>query len=298
MNPFKKHTENALNKKLLALNNEFLLSANKSLTNLKELIAKGADIHATDADGRSVLDMTALQENIMFFLDKGMQFSNQKDLNDAVYHCAANPVALSRILALGGDVNHFYNGEFCPIHESVSAGSEKSLMILLAAHADINSKDRDGDTPLHQAIHSENADMVRVLLEQHPRLDIMNKSALTPADLAKSLYQKTKKPCYPKMLELIAGEKPPKNIDPVTTSEKITFVDIETDLGLRITRIFNFASRTCDIIVYSKETNTQSNTLLLFEQLEGSTLLADAEEEFMKRGGVPKISAKKRLDKS
>jgi hypothetical protein len=298
MNLFKKSKEAALNKKLLALNNEFLLSANKSLTVLKEQIAKGADIHVTDAEGRSLLDMTALEENIIFFLDQGMQFSNKKDLNDAVYHCASNPDSLSRIIALGGDVNHCWNNQFYPIHQAVSADSEKSLMILLAAHADINSKDKDGDTPLHQAIYNENADMVRVLLEQHPRLDIMNNDAMTPADLAHSCYQKIKKPCYRKMLELIGGKKPPKNIEPAATKEKISFVDEDAELNLRITRVFNFASRTCDIIVYNQKTHTQSNTLLVFEQLEGSTLLADAEEEFMKRGGTLKTPVKKRLNKS
>jgi ankyrin repeat protein len=428
MNLIQKYKQNSLNKQLLA-------AAHKDISLIEYLLQKGADINIVDAKGNTLLDLANFEKNITFFLGHGLAFSNTDKLNQALLYCVDAPDTLSKLIAMGGDVN-FIHGSFFPL--ALSYQNKDSLALLLEANADVNKKDSYGNTALHYAINKENIDVVRLLLKHHARSDIKdnqgetpvdlalrleentnkacfvemlgaiilhenfvlpakgttyklarshckeswdsktlskliglganvnhwdpydgallhhathprsesnlivllkakanvdaqhpihNNTALhlavlnensygirlllkyqanpdiknhageTPVDLALHLYQETKKKCYHEMLAYFNVDVPVPKTEVTAVRTDITFIDKKPELGLSITRIFNFSSGICDVIVYNEKTKIQSNVMTPFEQLEGTKLLTDAETEFRKQGGIPAYSFKKHLNK-
>ena len=92
----------------------------------KRLVAKGADLYATDDNGRYPIHSAAqsMYEStgiISFLLETGnKQDINLKDFNDRT-----------------------------PLHEACLIGNEGSVIALLANEADVNAKSKAGHTPLH-----------------------------------------------------------------------------------------------------------------------------------------------------
>lgn len=291
MNPLKNYKQKSLNKQLLD-------AANKEVPLLQDLLKKGADIHAVTPDGKNLLDLVWRDKNIQFYLDQGLSFSGQSRLNYALYHCVKNPKTLAQLIALGGDVNSSYNDSFYPIHSALTSDTEASLLILLKNNVDVNNKNYHGNTPLHIAIHLKNINAVHLLLKHHARPDIIDKDGNTPIDLARRLYQKTQEPSYQEMLNLLIVDMTPAKEGTIMDKEKISFIREEPELGLRFTQIFNFASGTYHEVVYCPETKCMSNTVVSLNTLKDTKLFAAAEAEFIKQGGVPDYSFKKRLDKN
>ena len=92
----------------------------------KRLVAKDANLYATDDNGRYPIHSAAQSmydsaEIIAFFLETGnKQDINLKDFNDRT-----------------------------PLHEACLIGNEGSVITLLANGADVNAKSKAGHTPLH-----------------------------------------------------------------------------------------------------------------------------------------------------
>jgi ankyrin repeat protein len=429
MNPFKKYKQNQLNQQLLQC-------YNSPLSEIQELLDAGADIQAKTAEGESLLDFTTSQQNIEFFLDKGLAFKDNETLNKALHHCLDNPQMLQKLITMGGDVNYYFDRRSL-LHAVIRNYNEACLVLLLENHADIDKKDGWEDTPLHDAADTGNPEAVQLLLQYHARqditngkeqtpidialkhcnesnknkyskiytallsdesfvlpfreksykmalslielndweafsllidkgldvnyfnsemgslihhttglseegflhtlikakadidkqhpssgntalhrailnkntfsvqllrkhhaqLDIKNNAEETPVELALRLYKETKLSCYQKMLSDFNVETPDQTAAFITNKTEISFVQENPELELRITKIFNFASGSCDVIVYNNATKNHSNSMIPFEQLEGTKMLSDAEAEFRKQGGVPVYSFKKHLDK-
>lgn len=430
MKLLQKYKQNSLNKQLLK-------AADQDLSLIEFLLQKGADIHAVTPAGKTLLDLARFQKNITFFLEKGLLFSDQEQLNKALFFCVNTPKSLSKLIGMGGDVNISVGSSF-PLMEALNLKNKDSLAILLEAHADVNQKDLRGNTTLHHAVFNENIDAARLLLQyqaqtniedthgvtsldlalhldettnktlyhemlkdfvlhenfvlpkrrtanelarslckkswdskplsklislgtdvndrdsnegamihhathpnaesnlvillkakadvnvQHPKnkntalhLAVLNKNSYgvrlllkyqakpdikngfneTPVALALRLYKETHQKYYHEMMGYFNVDvpAPPTEVKAVRTD--ITFIDKKLELGLSITRIFNFTSGICDVIVYNERTKIQSNVMTPFEQLEGTKLLTDAETEFRKQGGVPAYSFKKHLNK-
>lgn len=293
---FDKYRQNALNKNLLAF-------YDGKISDIKILLENGADIHVTDAAGSNLLDLATNEKNIAFYLDQGLTFSNQTILNKTLRFCIESPETFSRLIALGANVN-YRSANIAPviliIDEIKNSNDVKILNILLENNVEVNTQGLvTGKTALHFCINAQNINLVKMLIDHGARTDIMNNDGETAVDLAKRLFKETNKGIYQDILTVLHTEDPsPKaEPEPVTTKETISFVHEEPELGLRITRIFNFVSGTCDIIVYNEKAKMQSNTLVSLSALEDTNLLTHAEAEFVKQGGVPKYSAKKHLDK-
>jgi hypothetical protein len=90
---------------------------------------------------------------------------------------------------------------------------------------------------------------------------------------------------------------PPSEAKIIVDAEEISFIREKPALGQRIIETFNFKSGIYREVVYCETTHSQSSSTILFEHLEGRKHLANAEAEFVKRGGVPDYVLKKRLDK-
>jgi hypothetical protein len=289
-----KYRQNALNKKLIE-------SYDGKISDIQILLDNGADIHVIDEAGNNLLDLATKERNIAFFLDQGLSFLNQTLLNKTLMFCIESPETFSRLIALGANVN-FRTANIAPvillIDEIKNSNDVKILNILLANNVEVNTQGLvTGKTALHFCIGAQNINLVKMLIDHGARTDIMNNDGETAVDLAKRLFRETNKSIYQDILTVLNTEDPLPKVEPVTAKETISFVHEEPELGLRITKIFNFVSGTCDVIVYNEKAKMQSNTLVSLSALEDTNLLLHAEAEFVKQGGVPKYSLKKHLDK-
>jgi hypothetical protein len=285
-------------KKQKSLNAKLLSYANEKISAIQTLLDKGADIHVTTPSGETLLDLAWFTTNVEFFLDKGLNFSSQKELHQLAYTRMDNTALFARLINMADDVNYKFNKDTYLIHSAVAnANYTGSLQVLIDAHADLNVKNNIGDTPLHIAILCKNIDAASLLLSHHARLDIQNARGETPLELARRLDKEDAAPSYRNIAAVFNAETTPLKTAPVVDNEKISFVHEEPDLGLRITEIFNFKSGIYREIIYCPATNSMSNTVVSLSTLEDTQHLAAAEAEFIKQGGVPDYSFKKHLRK-
>lgn len=292
MQKFKQGQQESLNHDLLEY-----CSNNYSVEYIRARIDKGADIHCTTSEGKRPIDITSSEEIITLLLEKGAGFSSPELLNKALYYCVHKAQTLEKLIALGANVN-FVRSNTKPLAFYVTETKDKdSLALLLKNNMDVNVKDHYNNTPLHQAIRDKNVSAVQGLYHYGARLDVKNDDNETPLEIARRLYKDTHEHYYQKMLEAFHVDTAKPETSIITDDEKISFVHDEPSLGQNITETFNFKSGIYREVIYCEKTNTQSSSMTVFEQLEGSRLLLNAEAEFIKQGGVPEYSFRKQLDK-
>lgn len=236
-----------------------------------------------------------------FILDENFVLPSKEKTHQLAILCieTGNIKALTRLMNKGADIRVWNSISGSLIHHATKKGAEDMLALLLEANVDVNDKHPDEDnTAIHLAVINQNIDAIHLLLKYKARADIENNNGVTPVNLASRLYKATQRPCYKEMLTAFGAEIRTSDTKPLTGKTEISFVHEKPKLGLHITEIFNFKSGTYREIVYAEKTNTQSNIMIPFEQLEGTKMLADAEVEFRKQGGVPVYSFKKHLNKS
>jgi hypothetical protein len=292
MQKFKQGQQESLNHDLLEY-----CSNNYSVDYVRARIDKGADIHCTTAGGKTPIEITSSEEIITLLLEKGAGFSSPELLNKALYHCVHKAQTLATLIAMGADVNFIRNG-VKPLAFYVTTPPDKdSLALLLKNNMDVNVKDHYNNTPLHQAIRDKNVSAVQGLYHYGARLDVKNDDNETPLEMARRLYKDTHEHYYQKMLEAFHVDTAKPETSIITDDEKISFVHDEPSLGQNITETFNFKSGIYREVIYCEKTNTQSSSVLAFEQLESTKHFAHAKAEFIARGGVPEYSFRKQLDK-
>jgi hypothetical protein len=269
-----------------------------SLSTIKHLVDSGADITVTADTEKTLLDLTDNEVKITFFLNSGLGFSSPLQLDKALYYCIGNAETLAKLITLGADINYASHTWNPAVFFALEPRNEDSLRLLLDHQAKVNvQKVEDSNTPLHDAIIRENVTAVRLLLEHGARSDIKNAERETAVFLAQSLHKKTDKFCFQEMLTAFNVETAPTRTQTIFDANEISFIHVKPILGQRITETFNFKSGIYREVVYSMVTSTQSSSVLPFDTLQSTKLLADAEAEFIKQGGVPDYSLKKRLDK-
>lgn len=283
-------------KKQKSLNEKLLKCANDNIATIQELLDKGADIHVTTPEGKTLLDLAWFTSNVEFFLDRGLNFSSQNELHQLAYSRMENPKLFSRLVDMADDVNYRFRDLYLIHSAAANPDYMGSLQILIDAHADLNIKNDVGDSPLHIAILCRNIDVVHLLLKHHADLDIKNSKGETPFELARRLDKEDVSP-YRDIASVFNEKITPLKAAPVVDNEKVSFVHEEAELGLRITEIFNFKSGIYREIIYAAATNSMSNTVVSLSTLEDTQHLAAAEAEFIKQGGVPTYSIKKHLQK-
>lgn len=136
-------------------------------------IQLGADMYKKNADGQSIVHLSA-QSGMIHFLVNCI-------LNWKMTYKEAN------------------NAGKLPLHIAVDSSHELIVGFLLSLENDVNQKDNDGNTPLHLAATSQNYSIIRLLLMNGAKRSIKNNCHNTPLDIAvhysaKALYKLLKKP--------------------------------------------------------------------------------------------------------
>jgi ankyrin repeat protein len=132
------------------------------LLRVRDLLARGADPNARDAEGRPPLVSAILGNSVALV---GLLLESKADVNATDPH--------------GWTPLHFASEEVLP----------QMASLLLAKNADPNLKDDEGNTPLHRAVFSARGrdEVVRLLRKAGARDDVKNKAGETPRSLADRL---------------------------------------------------------------------------------------------------------------
>jgi ankyrin repeat protein len=176
------------------------------------LIAKGADVHAKDASGNTILNAAAVGNDIAtirLLIDAGLDVNGAgitglTPLISSAYH--GNLTAVKLLLSTGAGVNAvakvprlflFPDPKSGPIAlTSVTAliaaaggGSPELLRTLLDAGADVNARDGRGMTPLMLAVARTNQDpaAIRLLLDRRADVTARSGAGETAQDWARKV---------------------------------------------------------------------------------------------------------------
>jgi len=132
------------------------------LLRVRDLLARGADPNARDAEGRPPLVSAIL----------------------------GNSVALvGLLLESKADANATDERGWTPLHFAADEVLPQMASLLVAKGADPNVRDDEGNTPLHRAVFSARGrdEVVRLLHKHGARDDVKNKAGETPRSLAERL---------------------------------------------------------------------------------------------------------------
>lgn len=125
------------------------------------LIARGADVNASDAQGQTplVLDLSRGNDQdgkvFDFLVSKGASLTAAGSDGLTPIHAAAyqrNVDSVNRLLAHGVSPNLRARTGDTPLHAAVFSGDPKTVAALLNSGADVNLRNGRGDTPLHLAL--------------------------------------------------------------------------------------------------------------------------------------------------
>lgn len=152
------------------------------------LLDRGANLHAVDQEGRTVLHAAAANDKditgaiLRILLDKGLDPNIVDESGMSPLHCVF-------FWQTGRFEFNLKQEGFAKEQRQEQSPSTKEykvkLQLLLDYGASINLQDNRGNTVLHWASSSSNGPAVRVLLDRGARKDLMDLGGCKPSDAAK-----------------------------------------------------------------------------------------------------------------
>jgi uncharacterized protein len=132
------------------------------LLRVRDLLARGADPDARDAEGRPPLVSAILGNSVALV---GLLLESKADVN------ATDPHG------------------WTPLHFAAQEVLPQMASLLLAKGANVNAADEEGNSPLHRAIFFARGryEVVQTLRKAGARPDLKNKAGETPRELAERL---------------------------------------------------------------------------------------------------------------
>ena len=137
---------------------------------VEDLIAKGANVNATDNHDISPLHIATLLGStkvIALLLAKGANINAMDEDGNTPLHIAAEEgkeSVIELLLTMRADVKMIDKRGLTPLHKAALAGNKLAIQALLARKADVNAKDKNGSTPLHKAAEKGNKEAIEALL--------------------------------------------------------------------------------------------------------------------------------------
>jgi ankyrin repeat protein len=141
------------------------------------LLARGADLKATDNQGQSPLHVAPTKDAAELLLARGAAVNAKRTDGATPLHLAAvygRADVVKILLARGADVNVQTKDGVSPLH--YAKGTEV-VKLLLASGANVDATDSGGNTPLYMA---DEAGVVDLLLAQGATLNAKNNIEQTP----------------------------------------------------------------------------------------------------------------------
>lgn len=206
-------------------------------------------------------------------------------LYSAVYNRFTEGFKLLREHGASIDVMRADDGH-TPLMEAASDGSYTIAEMLLKDGAPVNhARTDDKKTALHVAAERGRGDLVKLLLRHGADPAMVDSRMNTAADLADKEH--------PRLADFLRGEKEaaaPAPTEPqegwfLTRPAELAHVEETSGIGYRLTEIFNFKAGVYTRIARNLATDQESQTMRLFEEMQGSQLLVQAEETFRQMGG-------------
>jgi ankyrin repeat protein/Tfp pilus assembly protein PilF len=155
-------------------------STNSSKEVAELLIARGADVNARDKIEYTPLHYASSKEVAELLIAKGADV-NARDIASSIpLHRASirgGKEVAELLIAKGADVNARNEFMFTPLHY---ASSKEVAELLIAKGADVNARDKIGNTPLHKAAANGNTELAKFLVAKGADVKAKNNNDNTP----------------------------------------------------------------------------------------------------------------------
>ena len=160
------------------------------VSEVKKLLAKGAEVNAETSDGWTPLHEAASKGHlnvVKALLAKGAAVNAKNKYGYTPLHYAARHGHLDvvkALLAKGAEVDAKNKDGKTPLHYAAEDGHLDVVKELLSKGAEVDAKNKDGKTPLHYAAEDGHLDVVKELLSKGAEVDAKNKDGRTPLHYA------------------------------------------------------------------------------------------------------------------
>lgn len=198
------------------------------------------------------------------------------------------------IINAGADVNP-KAGYNKPLFRAISEGLTNVAKVLVEKGAQ-TKVEGDSETALHRAAERGMLDLVRFLVERGCDPEEKNGAYETPAILAlKRGYHGV----ISYLNDVIAERNAAKNQAPeagwtMTAADEIAHVSENDIVGYRLTRLFNFTSRTCTQLACNLKSGSESQAVASFDHYD-EAYLEKAHRELQNRNGAPPIDSLRKM---
>jgi len=137
------------------------------------LITEGADVNASEGDGRTALHWAAFKndlDTVNLLIQRGARVNAATDLGVTPLWVAcanASTAIVSRLLDARADPNISPESDGTPLMIAARTGNTEAVKLLLSHRADVNAREMSrGQTALMWAVAEQHADVVKLLLEK------------------------------------------------------------------------------------------------------------------------------------
>ena len=274
-----------------------------------ELLAKGADIFAKDAEDNTAFHKLAehrryyLDDNqstdafVCFLLKQGLDINAPNQKGQSCLHLSTGRDMTRILLNRGADSSVVDQSGRTPLH--YMPGGYERAQVLVESGAKVYARDNAGRTPLHAAASAgEEYVAESILLKYQPSLiamqdnegkyphDVAAEGLIGHHDLARKLrgifdaYHPPKAQTNEKIKPAV-----PAMDDEWTLLKPAKVEHTEETSRYRLTEIFNFSARTYIQITHNLETKTDVPVTKSFDEFSDKTLLEEAYRELKRLGG-------------
>ncbi|MDP2206622.1 MAG: ankyrin repeat domain-containing protein [Alphaproteobacteria bacterium] len=226
-------------------------------------------------------------------LDAGADVNSAQGRNryyTPLYACAYHGFTegLDLLLSKGAEIGPPRSSDgHTALMEASRDGSYAIAEKLIAAGANIHdARSDDGKTALHLAAGAGRGDVVKLLLRHGANLETLDSRMNTAADLADKDHAR--------LADYLRGLMAPKPVETkhsdswhLTASDEIARIEDKPAISYRITEIFNFGAGVYSRIARNLATDHESQSMRMFDEIQGSPLLAQAAEMYDRLGGDP-----------